>query len=208
MMAAQAHHCRRFRISGAYSRFVGKYCLSLLGTLLISVSLCPAQSGDSSGGKRSNPTTLISQLHREIIEGPADRDRGIAVASLASIAQKMAEHPGKRQDAKELLAHDVMPNMDLTQKWRSQVHAVGVMSSSSARKPIKKSMIALAGKDAFNFCKPNHHAGRISGLPSTYRHSCSPTTANTPGPSPLCKKFRRALNTPITAICISVIGRT
>ena len=41
----------------------------------------------------------------------------------------MAEHPGKKQDAKELLAHDVMPNMDLTKKveitsscsWRNVV---------------------------------------------------------------------------------------
>lgn len=57
------------------------------------------------------PFRVIPRMRKQLIEGPTDEDRGVAVANLAMAANNLAEVRTGHAIAKELLEKEVFPNL-------------------------------------------------------------------------------------------------
>lgn len=61
--------------------------------------------------KDDEPFVSIPLMRKELIEGPEDEDRGVAVANLARAASELAMVPAGHAIAKELMEKEVFPNL-------------------------------------------------------------------------------------------------
>lgn len=61
--------------------------------------------------KDNEPFQRIPEMRKQLIEGPTDEDRGVAVANLAFAAGDLAKVPAGHAIARELMDKEVFPNL-------------------------------------------------------------------------------------------------
>lgn len=80
----------------------------------VSASFCHAESDDASEENEPPLKEQIVQWRKQINDGPADRDRGVAVANLVDIASRLSRNANNRQSALDLLNNDVLTHVNYT----------------------------------------------------------------------------------------------